>query len=157
MSTTSERARSLPGIAPSGRGQFPRLQLRGSAGVAPASLSSLYGEDARSKCDGKEQKQQREEFKGWRRLKSNRGCGNADATAGEHQARSTGTKLIGRTDSAHTVQRKGRGSPATRLRAENKMSCFFRDTQYLPAVCLEAGSCVPAPSGQGRRPTAPLR
>src|ERR1700675_135661 len=72
MKTTSGRAPCLPGIAPSGQGQFPRLQLRGSAGFAPASLSSLYGEDALSKCDGKEQKQQREEFKWWRRLKSNR-------------------------------------------------------------------------------------
>jgi len=33
---------------PSGRGQCPRLQLRGSAGIAPASLSSPSGEDARS-------------------------------------------------------------------------------------------------------------
>src|SRR5438270_12450474 len=31
----------LPGFGPSGRRRFPRLQLRGSAGFAPASLSSL--------------------------------------------------------------------------------------------------------------------
>ena len=47
MSLASGVARGLPGI-PSGRGQFPRLQLRGSAGFAPASLSSPSGKDARS-------------------------------------------------------------------------------------------------------------
>src|SRR5436305_9684915 len=31
----------LPGFGPSGRRRFPRLQLRGSAGFSPASLSSL--------------------------------------------------------------------------------------------------------------------
>ena len=42
--------RSRPSrIHSSGRRQFPRLQLRGSAGFAPASLSSLSSEDARSK------------------------------------------------------------------------------------------------------------
>jgi hypothetical protein len=39
---------------PSGREQCPRLQLRGSAGFAPASLSSPSGEDARSEGIGKE-------------------------------------------------------------------------------------------------------
>ena len=38
----------LPGI-PSGRLQFPRLQLRGSAGFAPASLLVKRDEDARTK------------------------------------------------------------------------------------------------------------
>ena len=43
------RIRSRPSrIISSGRGQFPRLQLRGSAGLAPASLSSLSSENARS-------------------------------------------------------------------------------------------------------------
>ena len=50
---------------PSGRGQFPRLQLRGSAGLAPASLSSPSGKDARSEQACKEQKQQCEESNGW--------------------------------------------------------------------------------------------
>ena len=36
---------------PSGRGQCPRLQLRGSAGITPASLSSPSGEDALSEDD----------------------------------------------------------------------------------------------------------
>jgi hypothetical protein len=45
---TSVIARGLPGITPSGREQFPRSQLRGSAGLAPASLSLPSGKDARS-------------------------------------------------------------------------------------------------------------
>ena len=47
---------AFPGV-PSGRGQFPRLQLRGSAGFTPASLSSPSGKDARSEEDYKEQEQ----------------------------------------------------------------------------------------------------
>ncbi len=41
-------ADGLPKNRPGGREQFPRLQLRGSAGFAPASLSSPSGKDARS-------------------------------------------------------------------------------------------------------------
>src|SRR5580700_395201 len=52
----SGHALGLPGISPSGRGQFPRLQLRGSAGFSPASLSSPSGKDARSERNDKEQK-----------------------------------------------------------------------------------------------------
>ena len=47
MITASGYAPAFPG-SPSGRGQFPRLQLRGSAGFSPASLSSPSGKDARS-------------------------------------------------------------------------------------------------------------
>jgi hypothetical protein len=39
---------AFPGLTPSGRWQFPRLQLRGSAGFSPASQSSPSGKDARS-------------------------------------------------------------------------------------------------------------
>src|SRR5580692_5922455 len=41
-----EFAGGLPGIRPSDRLRFSRLQLRGSAGVAPASLSLPRGKDA---------------------------------------------------------------------------------------------------------------
>ena len=41
-------AAGLPGTHPSDQRRFPRLQLRGSAGFAPASLSSPSGEDART-------------------------------------------------------------------------------------------------------------
>src|ERR1700730_8456616 len=51
----SDHALGLPGTRPSGRRQFPRLQLRGSAGFSPASLSSPSGEDARSERHHKEQ------------------------------------------------------------------------------------------------------
>jgi hypothetical protein len=43
-----EFADSLPGIPPSDRLRFSRLQLRGSAGIAPASLSSPQGKDAQT-------------------------------------------------------------------------------------------------------------
>ncbi len=52
----SGHAPGLPGISSSGRRQFPRLQLRGSAGFSPASLSSPSGKDARSERHDKEQK-----------------------------------------------------------------------------------------------------
>jgi len=48
MPFPSVHAPGLPGISPSGRWQFPRLQLRGSAGFSPASLTSPSGEVARS-------------------------------------------------------------------------------------------------------------
>ena len=48
MTFPSVHAPVLPGISPSGRWQFPRLQLRGSAGFSPASLTSPSGEVARS-------------------------------------------------------------------------------------------------------------
>ena len=38
----------FPGFVPSDRRRCPRLQLRGSAGFTPASLSSPSGKDARS-------------------------------------------------------------------------------------------------------------
>src|SRR5437879_6248539 len=41
-------AGGLPGIAPSDRLRFSRLQLRGSAGIAPASLSLPSGKDAQT-------------------------------------------------------------------------------------------------------------
>jgi hypothetical protein len=43
-----EFAGGLPGIALSGRLRFSRLQLRGSAGIAPASLSLPQGKDAQT-------------------------------------------------------------------------------------------------------------
>jgi hypothetical protein len=49
-------ADSLPGISSSDRLRFPRLQLRGSAGIAPASLSSPQGKDAQTEGHFKEQK-----------------------------------------------------------------------------------------------------
>jgi hypothetical protein len=49
-----EFADGLPGIAPSGRLRFSRLQLRGSAGIAPASLSLPWGKDAQTKGHFKE-------------------------------------------------------------------------------------------------------
>src|SRR5579864_2692752 len=54
------RSRPRPSRFPSGRGQFPRLQLRGSAGFAPASQSSPSGEDARSERHFKEPEETRE-------------------------------------------------------------------------------------------------
>jgi hypothetical protein len=56
----------------SGRGPCPRLQLRGSAGFAPASLSLPSGKDARSELDSKEQEEQSHEFNGRRAGKSTR-------------------------------------------------------------------------------------
>ena len=53
MSDTRISPPAFPGF-PSGRGQFPRLQLRGSAGFAPASLSLPSGKDARSERHFKE-------------------------------------------------------------------------------------------------------
>lgn len=47
-------ADGLPGISPSGRPRFSRLQLRGSAGIAPASLSSPQGKDAQTEGHFKE-------------------------------------------------------------------------------------------------------
>src|SRR5580700_7886172 len=47
---------AFPGIAPSDRLRFSRLQLRGSAGIAPASLSSPQGKDAQTERHFKEQK-----------------------------------------------------------------------------------------------------
>jgi hypothetical protein len=47
----------FPEFVPSGRRRCPRLQLRGSAGFTPASLSSPSGKDARSERNAKEQKQ----------------------------------------------------------------------------------------------------
>jgi hypothetical protein len=49
-------ADGLPGIAPSDRLRFSRLQLRGSAGIAPASLSSPWGKDAQTEGHFKERK-----------------------------------------------------------------------------------------------------
>jgi hypothetical protein len=51
-----ELADGLPGIAPSDRLRFSRLQLRGSAGIAPASLSSPQGKDAQTEGHFKERK-----------------------------------------------------------------------------------------------------
>jgi hypothetical protein len=47
-------ADGLPGNAPSDRLRFSRLQLRGSAGLAPASLSSPRGKDAQTEGHFKE-------------------------------------------------------------------------------------------------------
>jgi len=47
-------AGGLPGNAPSGRLRFSRLQLRGSAGIAPASLSLPRGKDAQTEGHFKE-------------------------------------------------------------------------------------------------------
>jgi hypothetical protein len=44
----------LPGNSPSDRLRFSRLQLRGSAGIAPASLSSPWGKDAQTEGHFKE-------------------------------------------------------------------------------------------------------
>jgi hypothetical protein len=49
-------ADGLPGISPSDRLRFSRLQLRGSAGIAPASLSSPHGKDAQTEGHVKERK-----------------------------------------------------------------------------------------------------
>jgi hypothetical protein len=49
-----EFAGGLPGIALSGRLRFSRLQLRGSAGIAPASLSLPRGKDAQTEGHFKE-------------------------------------------------------------------------------------------------------
>jgi hypothetical protein len=45
---------AFPGIAPSDRLRFSRLQLRGSAGIAPASLSLPRGKDAQTEGHFKE-------------------------------------------------------------------------------------------------------
>ena len=50
-----DSAGGLPGNAPSGRLRFSRLQLRGSAGIAPASLSLPWGKDAQTEGHFKEQ------------------------------------------------------------------------------------------------------
>jgi hypothetical protein len=47
-------ANGLPGILSSDRLRFSRLQLRGSAGIAPASLSSPQGKDAQTEGHFKE-------------------------------------------------------------------------------------------------------
>jgi hypothetical protein len=52
----SEAPAAFPEFS-SGHGQFPRLQLRDSAGFAPASLSSPSGENAPSDGLEKERKQ----------------------------------------------------------------------------------------------------
>ncbi len=70
MAPPSVHALGLPGTLPSGRGQFPRLQLRGSAGFSPASLSSPSGKDARSEEHCKDQNNRREESNGLRVQKS---------------------------------------------------------------------------------------
>jgi hypothetical protein len=57
-------ADGLPGINPSDRLRFSRLQLRGSAGIAPASLSSPRGEDAQTEGHFKERKYWLKEFSG---------------------------------------------------------------------------------------------
>ena len=49
-----DSAGGLPGIAPSGRLRFSRLQLRGSAGIAPASQSLPRGKDAQTEGRVKE-------------------------------------------------------------------------------------------------------
>jgi hypothetical protein len=49
-------ADGLPGIAPSDRLRFSRLQLRGSAGIAPASLSLPQSKDAQTERHFKELK-----------------------------------------------------------------------------------------------------
>src|ERR1700733_2890461 len=49
-----DSADGLPGNAPSGRLRFSRLQLRGSAGIAPASLSLPRGKDAQTEGHFKE-------------------------------------------------------------------------------------------------------
>jgi hypothetical protein len=49
-------ADGLPREFPSDRLRFSRLQLRGSAGIAPASLSSPRGEDAQTEGHFKEQR-----------------------------------------------------------------------------------------------------
>src|SRR5438309_6856280 len=68
----SANALVLPGISSSGRWQFPRLQLRGSAGFSPASLSSPSGKDARSKqiTMTEIRNNRRQESNGWRIGKS---------------------------------------------------------------------------------------
>src|ERR1700679_1066382 len=53
-------ADGLPGITPSDRLRCSRLQLRGSAGIAPASLSSPQGKDAQTEGHFKEQIVERE-------------------------------------------------------------------------------------------------
>src|ERR1022692_2649096 len=50
----TDSAGGLPGNAPSGRLRFSRLQLRGSAGIAPASLSLPWGKDAQTEGHFKE-------------------------------------------------------------------------------------------------------
>ena len=58
-------ADGLPGNPPSDRLRFSRLQLRGSAGIAPASLSSPHGKDAQTEKDiSKNGKHWCEEFTG---------------------------------------------------------------------------------------------
>src|ERR1022692_3785385 len=47
---------AFPGLPPSDRLRFSRLQLRGSAGIAPASLSSPQGKDAQTEGHFKERK-----------------------------------------------------------------------------------------------------
>ena len=49
-------ADGLPGNVPSDRLRCSRLQLRGSAGIAPASLSSPQGKDAQTEGHFKERK-----------------------------------------------------------------------------------------------------
>jgi hypothetical protein len=49
-------ADGLPGIPPSDRLRISRLQLRGSAGIAPASLSLPWGKDAQTEGHFKERK-----------------------------------------------------------------------------------------------------
>jgi hypothetical protein len=55
---------AFPGILPSDRQRFSRLQLRGSAGIAPASLSSPQGKDAQTEGHFKDREKQCEKFTG---------------------------------------------------------------------------------------------
>jgi hypothetical protein len=55
---------AFPEFSSSDRLRFSRLQLRGSAGIAPASLSSPHGKDAQTEGHFKEQKKLRVEFTG---------------------------------------------------------------------------------------------
>jgi hypothetical protein len=59
----SEASVAFPEFS-SGLGQFPRLQLRDSAGFTPASLSSPRGEDAHTEGHEKERKQRWKKSKG---------------------------------------------------------------------------------------------
>jgi hypothetical protein len=54
LASYPEFADGLPGIASSDRLRFSRLQLRGSAGIAPASLSLPQGKDAQTEGHFKE-------------------------------------------------------------------------------------------------------
>src|SRR5271165_3435035 len=154
-------ARGLPGISPSGREQFPRLQLRGSAGFSPASLSSPSGKDARSERYDKDQKQPPQESNGrpcrsqiWWPILAAFFAARVGMLISIRYLESISTQattnsvsrqacLTFSTSPPHTAQSKSPRSPPPRSPEENKTSYSSPDKPRPPATVPKANSPVP--------------